>query len=85
MFKLGKFFRELLAELFVQGKMLVGYLLVANPWLTDYPTLVSALQDFVANPSKETAALAVAQAILALGASHRIVKILVAVLGKLAK
>ncbi len=71
-----KFLKELLSQTLVHGKMLVGYFLIANPWLTDYPTLLTALQDVIANPSRATFMNAIAQAVLALGASHRLVKIL---------
>ena len=74
------FFKALFNELLLHGKMLVGYLLIANPWLTDYPTLLTALQDFLANPTKENLMNAIAQAVLAVGAGHRIVKILLRIL-----
>lgn len=80
---MGQFFRALFKEVLEHGKMLVGYLLIANPWLTDYPTLLTALQDFLANPTQENLMAAIAQAVLAVGASHRIVKILRLVLKQL--
>lgn len=66
----------IMGQLAMHGKMLVGYLLLANPWLSSYPTLISAINAVVANPTKEGVTVAIAQAVLALGAGHRFVKVL---------
>lgn len=75
------FLKAFFNELLLHGKMLIGYILIASPWLTDYPTLLSALQDFLAEPTQEKLLKAIAQAILALGAGHRLVKILSSISG----
>ena len=78
------FFKVLGGELLRNGKMLTGYVLLAAPYLTDYPTLVSALERFANDPTGNNFAVLLAQTILILGAGNRAVKIL-KVAGKIAK
>lgn len=81
---MGKLFKAIWQVIAERGKMLIGYLLIANPWLTDYPTLLSSLQDLLNHWSSgnktELAIKALAQAVMALGAGHRFVKVFQAIL-----
>lgn len=74
------FFKKLFFELIQNGKMLITYLLMNVPELTDYPMLQSAIQDFFENPSRENLTKLLLQVALAGSAGHRIFKIVKKVL-----
>lgn len=77
MFTLLKaYLARLLVELSKNGKMLVAYILAEWPGLTDYPGVVEALNKFAENPTTANAVNFLVQALLALGAGHRLFKIL---------
>lgn len=68
---------KFIIELGKNGKLLLGYILIQFPELgTNYPGLYSALQDFVAHVDWKTTLNLLIQLLLAVGALHRLQKIL---------
>lgn len=68
------FFKKMF-KTFDDWKSIIGYILISVPWVGTYPMLKGAIEDLLANPtSEQTWANLVAQAILAGGIFHRIVK-----------
>ncbi len=74
------FIKKLFVELAGNGKMLLGYLLQEIPGLTDYPGLVSAIQEVLANPTRENFIKFLIQALMAGAAGHRAIKIVTKIL-----
>lgn len=69
--------KVLLPELLANGKLLIGYLLVQAPWLSDYPGLLDALNKLAENPTSRQAQINLAlQVFLAGAAWARLLKIL---------
>lgn len=74
------FIRKLINEILLNGKMLLGYLMVNIPELNAYPMLKGALEDFFAHPTLMGGLRLLAQVVLAGGAGHRLIKIIKAAL-----
>lgn len=74
------FLKNLLKQIIANGKMLVGFVLLQIPGIEAYPTILAAVHGFVADPSTANALKLVLQAIIVLGAGHRIVKLIKAAL-----
>lgn len=74
------FIKLLLAQLAKNGKLLIAYLLVQAPWVSDYPGLFDAIRVAMDNPSNQNYINVVIQLIAAVGGGHRLWKILLAVL-----
>lgn len=55
-------------------KSVLGYLLVSVPGINDYPMLVSAVREVVANPSRHNIIALIGQLVLVTGILHRIQK-----------
>lgn len=79
---MGKFFKRLLAELLVNGKSLLAWLMLEIPGISDYPGLVTALNAWLADPSKANLINLAWQALFAGASGHRLIKILANVLKK---
>lgn len=72
-----KFIGGLFNELLKNGKMLIGYILMQVPGITDYPGLVDAIHEFLADPtSQEKIVKLIIQIFLAGAAGHRVAKII---------
>jgi hypothetical protein len=74
------FFKKLFSELLQNGKLLIGYVLMNIPFLTDYPMILDALEKVLQDPSEQNLTKLMIQIILAGAAGHRILKILAKVL-----
>jgi len=76
------FIKLLLSQLAKNGKLLIAYLLVQAPWVSDYPGLFDAINVALNDPSNQNFINVVIQLIAAVGGAHRLWKILLAVLAK---
>lgn len=76
------FLKTFMREVFTHGKMLLGYAILLLP-AGQYPMLEDAIKKAMDEPTAQNLTVALGQAILALGASHRVVKILRGVAGKM--
>lgn len=76
------FLKLLFAQLAKNGKLLVAYLLVQAPWVSDYPGLFDAIKVALSDPSSQNYINVVLQLIAAVGGAHRLWKILLAVIAK---
>ncbi len=74
--------RKLLIKLMLEGKMFVGYIVLAIPGATGVPAIMAALAAFQASPTEDTAAMLIGQLVLLVGASHRLLKIILSLLAK---
>lgn len=75
-----KWIKKLWTEVAYNGKLLVGWAMTQIPGISDYPGLVTAVNEFLANPSAENTTNLLIQAFLAGAAGHRLLKILAKVL-----
>ncbi len=66
----------LMIELAVNGKTLIGYLMLEFPELSNYPGLMHALERFAEDPSYANGFRLSVQIILVVGAGHRGIKVL---------
>lgn len=74
------FIKKLFFEIAENGKLLLGYLLQEIPGLTDYPGLKTAIEDVLANPTRENFIKFLIQALMAGAAGHRAIKIVTKIL-----
>lgn len=71
------FLNDVFLELAKNGKLFIGYLIMQVPGLTDYPGLVTAVEEFLNDPTQANAvAKLILQIFLAGSAGHRVAKIL---------
>lgn len=71
------YFKMILAELAMNGKSLVAWIMNEVPGVTGYPGLVAALNDVAANPNTGNLINLAFQALFAGSSGHRLVKILI--------
>lgn len=76
------FIKLLLAQVAKNGKLLIAYLLVQAPWVSDYPGLFDAINVALNDPSNQNFINVAIQLLAAIGGAHRLWKILLAVIAK---
>lgn len=76
------FIKRTLAEVALNGKAIVVYVLNEVPGITDYPGLSEAMQAYVTNPNRTNLIHLLFQALWAGATGHRALKILAKVLRK---
>lgn len=77
---LRKFLNKAIAELAVNGKLLLVWITNEFPGITEYPGLNDALQKFLSEPTQSNLWHLIFQAVWAGAAGHRALKILVKLL-----
>ncbi len=76
------FIKRTLAEVALNGKAIVVYILNEVPGITEYPGLSDAMQEYVSNPNSTNLIHLLFQALWAGATGHRALKILAKVLKK---
>jgi hypothetical protein len=69
------FLRNLIREVLINGKLLLGYVMLNIPELNLYPMLKGALEEFISHPTTLNGIRLLVQIFLAGGAGHRLLKI----------
>jgi len=80
--KLPALLKKITGVVATDGKSLLVWILNEWPGLTDYPGLLEALKKFLENPNKVNLTHVLFQALWALAAGHRLIKVLAKVIKK---
>lgn len=70
------FLKKLIHQVLLNGKLLLGYIVVQVPELTNYPGLLDSLNEFFSNPNFSNGFALLFQIFLAGSAGHRLLKVI---------